>query len=194
MKICSLRGAYKGSSEDEGVVREILNVFAPGNQQVSEYPRHVLLNWCKRLEIELILIVDNVEDAIEGRDKYQFLNLLSEMRMRSDCKIRFLITSSSDIETVGTVSNIPLLKINLGPLDIEESIEVLKNAANLSTDDNDLNTDVRLPEIGRLCENIPLALRLDGPLNFLLLTLNTLLKILSKSLRRTQQALLVLNQ
>ena len=164
MKICSLRGAYKGSSEDEGVVREILNVFAPGNQQVSEYPRHVLLNWCKRLEIELILIVDNVEDAIEGRDKYQFLNLLSEMRMRSDCKIRFLITSSSDIETVGTVSNIPLLKINLGPLDIEESIEVLKNAANLSTADNDLNTDVRLPEIGRLCENIPLALRLAGPL------------------------------
>ena len=164
MKFCSLRGAYNGSSEDEGVVREILNVFAPGNQQVSEYPRHVLLNCCKRLEIELILIVDNVEDAIEGRDKYHFLNLLSEMRMRSDCKIRFLITSSSDIETVGTVSNIPLLKINLGPLDIEESIEVLKNAANLSTADNDPNTDVRLREIGRLCENIPLALRLAGPL------------------------------
>ena len=123
-----------------------------------------MINWCRQLEIELILIVDNVEDAIEGRDKDHFLNLLSEMRMRSDCKIKFLITSSSNIETVGTVSNIPLLKINLGPLDIEESIEVLKNAANLSAADNDPNTDVRLSEIARLCENIPLALRLAGPL------------------------------
>ena len=164
VKFCSLRGAYKGSSDDDGAVREILNVCVAGNQQVSDYPRHVLLNWCRQLEIELILIVDNVEDAIKGRDKYHFLNLLSEMRMCSDCKIKFLITSSSEIETVGTFSNIPLLQINLGPLDVEESIEVLKNAANLTTADNDPNTDVRLHEIARLCENIPLALRLAGPL------------------------------
>ena len=164
VKFCSLRGAYKGNSEDDGAVREILNVCVPGNQQVSDYPRHVLLNWCRQLEIELILIVDNVEDAIEGRDKFHFLKLLSEMRTSSVCKIKFLITSSSDIETVGTVSNIPLLKIDLGPLDVEESIEVLKNAANLTTADNDPNTDVRLREIGQLCENIPLALRLAGPL------------------------------
>ena len=129
-----------------------------------DYPRHVLLNWCRQLEIELILIVDNVEDAIEGRDKYHFLPLLGEMRMCSDCKIKFLITSSSEIETVATDSNIPLLKINLGPLDVEESIEVLKNAANLTTSDNDPNTDVRLREISQLCENIPLALQLAGPL------------------------------
>ena len=158
VKFCSLRGAYKGNSEDDGTVREILNVCVPGNQQVSDYPRHVLLNWCRQLEIELILIVDNVEDAIEGRDKYHFLHLLSEMRTCSDCKIKFLITSSSEIETVGTVSNIPLLKINLGPLDVEESIEVLKDAATLTT------SDVRLREISQLCENIPLALRLAGPL------------------------------
>ena len=158
VKFCSLRGAYKGNSEDDGTVREILNVCVPGNRQVSDYPRHVLLNWCRQLEIELILIVDNVEDAIEGRDKYHFLHLLSEMRTCSDCKIKFLITSSSEIETVGTVSNIPLLKINLGPLDVEESIEVLKDAANLTT------SDVRLREISQLCENIPLALRLAGPL------------------------------
>ena len=164
VKFCSLRGAYKGSSDDDGAVREILNVCVAGNQQVSDYPRHVLLNWCRQLEIELILIVDNVEDAIQGRDKYHFLNLLSEMRMCSDCKIKFLITSSSESETVGTFSNIPLLQINLGPLDVEESTEVLKNAANLTTADNDPNTDVRLHEIARLCENIPLALRLAGPL------------------------------
>ena len=43
-------------------------------------------------------------------------------------------------------------------MDVEESIEVLKDAANLTT------SDVRLREISQLCENIPLALRLAGPL------------------------------
>ena len=104
VKFCSLRGA--GSGEDDGFVREILNVCVPGHQQGSEYPKHVLLNWCRQLENEMILIVDNVEDAMGGREKCSFLNLLSEMRMRSDCKIKFLITSSWDIETAGTVSNI----------------------------------------------------------------------------------------
>ena len=161
VKFCSLRGSYRGGSEDDGVVREILNVC--GNQQVSEYPRHVLLNWCRQLENELILIVDNVEDAIEGPDKYHFLKLLSEMRMRSDCKIKFLITSSSDIETAGMVSEIPLLKIALGPLGVEESIEVLTNAANL-TSDIGADTQVKLRKIAELCEKNPLALRLAGPL------------------------------
>lgn len=71
VKFCSLRGAE--SDEDDGVVREILNVCAPGHQQGSDYPKHVLLNWCRQLENEMILIIDNVEDAILGRDKYSFL-------------------------------------------------------------------------------------------------------------------------
>ena len=162
VKFCSLRGA--GSGEHDGVVREILNVCAPGHQQGSDYPKHVLLNWCRQLENEMVLIVDNVEDAMLGRDKYSFFNLLGEMRMRSDCKIRFLITSRWDIETTGTVSNIPLLKINLGPLDVKESVQVLKNAANLTSPETEPNTEVKLREIAALYENIPLALRLAGPL------------------------------
>ena len=163
VKYCSLRGTYKGNSEDDGVLREILNVCVPCHQQGSEYPRYVLLNWCKQLENEMILIVDNVEDAVEGRDKFRFLNLLSDMRMRSDCKIKFLITSSLDVETVGTTLNSPLHKLGLGPLDVAESIEVLKDSANL-TSQTEQETKAKLREIAELCENIPLALRLAGPL------------------------------
>ena len=164
VKFCSLRGACKGANDGpDSVVREILNVCVPGHHQGGEYPRHVLLNWCKQLENEMILIIDNVEDAVESRD-HCFLSLLSDMRMRSDCKIKFLITSSSDIETVGMISNIPLLKLSFDPLDVEESIEVLRNAANLTSADTDPNTDAKLREIARLCENIPLALRLAGAL------------------------------
>ena len=163
VKYCSLRGTYKGNSEDDGVLREILNVCVPCHQQGSEYPRHVLLNWCKQLENEMILIVDNVEDVVEGRDKYRFLDLLSDMRMRSVCKIKFLITSSSDVETVGTALNSPLHKLGLGPLDVVESLEVLKDSANL-TSQTEPETKAKLQKIAELCENIPLALRLAGPL------------------------------
>ena len=163
VKYCSLRGAYKGSREVESVVREILNVCVPGNYQGTEYPKHVLLNWCRQLDNEMILIIDNVEDVVEGRDKDWFLNLLSDMRMRSDCKIKFLITSSLDVETVGTASNILLTKLDLGPLDVAESIEILKDSANL-TSNTDTETKAKLRQIAEICENIPLALRLAGPL------------------------------
>ena len=163
VKYCSLRGAYKGSREVESVVREILNVCVPGNYQGTEYPKHVLLNWCRQLDNEMILIIDNVEDVVEGHDKDWFLNLLSDMRMRSDCKIKFLITSSLDVETVGTASNILLTKLDLGPLDVAESIEILKDSANL-TSNTDTETKAKLRQIAEICENIPLALRLAGPL------------------------------
>ena len=163
VKYCSLRGAYKGSREVDSVVREILNVCVPGNYQGTEYPKHVLLNWCRQLDNEMILIIDNVEDVVEGHDKDWFLNLLSDMRMRSDCKMKFLITSSLDVETVGTASNILLRKLDLGPLDVAESIEILKDSANL-TSNTDTETKAKLRQIAEICENIPLALRLAGPL------------------------------
>ena len=164
VKFCSLRGACKGESEDDGALREILNVCAPGHQPTSENPKHVLLNWCRRLECELILIVDNAEDAIENRTDYSLSNLLSDMRKCSDCKIKFLITSRrSDIDNATTGSNIKLVKIGLVPLNVKESVQVLKDGANL-TSGTDPKTEVKLRKIAELCENIPLALRLAGPL------------------------------
>ena len=164
VRLCSLRGANKGDGEEDDVVREILNVCVPGYQQSNECPKHVLLNWCRRLEYELVLIVDNAEDAIEDPADYSFLNLLSDMRKCSYCQIKFLITSRrSEIETVGTVSNIQLVKIPVGPLDVREGIEVLKDSANLPFETAP-DIEVKLHKIAELCENIPLALRLAGPL------------------------------
>ena len=112
----------------------------------------------------MILIVDNVDHAIEvRRSKYDLFNLLSDMRMCSDWKLKFLLTSSRDIEAVETDSNIQLRKIYLDALDVEESIKVLKNGAQL-TSNNDPKTEFKLSKIAELCENNPLALRLAGPL------------------------------
>ena len=165
MKYCSLRGTYKaGESLDEDVLREIFNVCVPGYQQGSEFPRYVLLNWCRQLENEMIPIVDNVDHAIEVcRPKYDLFNLLSDMRMCSDGKLKFLLTASRDIEAVETDSNIQLRKIYLDALDVEESIKVLKNGAQL-TSNNDPETEFSLHKIAELFENNPLALRLAGSL------------------------------
>ena len=156
VKLCYLRGACKEESE----LREILNVCAPGHQQTSENPRYVLLNWCRSLKCELILVLDNAEDAMEDLDS--FISLLKEMRKCSGGTIKFLITSRrSDIDSNKTGLNIQLVKI--GPLDLNESIKVLKDGANL-TPDIKPNTQVKLIKLAELCENIPLALRLAGPL------------------------------
>ena len=164
VRFCSLRGVNKGGEEGDDVLREILNVCVPGHQQSSEYPKHVLLNWCRRLEYEFVLIVDNAEDAIDDRGDYPFVNLLSDMKKGSDYQIKLLITSRrSEIETVGTVSNIQLVKIPVGPLDVREGIEVLKDSAKLPFETAP-DIEVKLHKIAELCENIPLALRLAGPL------------------------------
>ena len=164
VKFCSLRGASssKEESEEEGELREILNVCVPGHQQSSENPRHVLLNWCRRLECELILVLDNAEDAMEYPTGDSFIQLLKAMRRCSECKIKFLITSRrSDIHSATTGLNIKA--VNLGPLDPKESVEVLKSGANLPPDTAP-DTQGQMGKIAELCENIPLALRLAGPL------------------------------
>ena len=164
VKFCSLRGVYKDGREDEGVLREILNVCVPGHQQGSEYPRYVLLNWCRRLDYELVLIVDNAEDSMDVFSDYTIFGLISNMRTCSACKIKFLVTSRrSDIETAGAVANIQFVNVGLGPLDVQDSVEILKNGANLMSD-TEPDTELKLRKIAELCDNIPLALRLAGPL------------------------------
>ena len=153
VKFCSLEGVNK-----DGALREILNLCVPGRHQGNENPKHVLLNWCRRFRnqrYELVLIVDNA-DALD--DDRSLLKLLSEMRRYSNGKIKFLVTSRrSDIESADAVSDIQFAKIDLGPLDVKESIKVLTNGA----PDTDADT---LREVAELCENNPLALKLAGPL------------------------------
>ena len=153
------RGDHE-ESKGERELREILNVCVPGHQQTNENPRHVLLNWCRRLKHELILVLDNAEDAMEEDVRDSFTELLKDMRKCSQSKLKFLITSRrSDIDRA---SGLNVKAIKLGPLDLEESIEVLKTDAKLQSKSEDLRDN--LQQIAELCEHIPLALHLAGPL------------------------------
>ncbi len=168
VKFCSLRCAYSGEerskdteNNEERELREILSVCVPGHQQTNEFPRHVLLNWCRQLEHELILVLDNAEDAMEEDVGDSFIELLKEMRKCSQSRLKFLITSRrSNIDRATTGLNVKT--IILGPLGFEESIEVLKNGAKLQSVSEGQNDKLR--QIAELCEHIPLALQLAGPL------------------------------
>lgn len=162
VRFCDLRGAC--ANEDE-MVRTILNDCDSGHQQTNSKPKHVLLQWCRRLEFETILVLDNAEDALEEDSlKEACTKLLAEMRKYSPQKnlIKFLITSRcSDIDSV--TRTLTVLPIEIGPLNQEESVKILKDNAKLQSD-FDLETQRRFRKIAELCEHIPLALRLAGPL------------------------------
>ncbi|XP_068731774.1 uncharacterized protein [Montipora capricornis] len=165
VKFCSLRDVHQlemeGTCKMEGEWREILNVCEPGHQQANENPRHVLLSWCRRLKYNVVLILDNAEDSMEDGTIESFNNMLRDLRMCSCSKIKFLITSRR-FDSV-SFSNLSIKYVELDPLDGKESIEVLKGGANISSD-NLCGVEAQLSKVAELCENIPLALRLAGPL------------------------------
>lgn len=162
VRFCNLRGAC--ANEDE-MFRAILNDCDSGHQQRNIKPKYVLLQWCRRLQSETILVLDNAEDVLAVESlKGAFTKLLGEMRKYTPQKnlIKFLITSRrSDINSLTTSLNVR--SIQVGPLNEEESIEILKNGAGLSRV-SDPETQRKLRKVTALCEYIPLALRLAGPL------------------------------
>ena len=160
VKFCSLRDVCESEMGDEW--REILNVCVPGHQQTSEKPRHVLLSWCRCLEYDIILILENAEDYMEDQTR-DFISMLRELKTCSKSKIKFLITSrSSSIDSIRlglTFEHVPL-----EPLEIQDSVEVLKVGVELPSDIPSEQATSLLVKLGEVCENIPLALRLAGPL------------------------------
>ena len=162
IKFCDLRGACE--NEDE-MVRAILNDCDSGYQQTNTKPKYVLLQWCRRLQSETILVLDNAEDVLAKDSlKGAFTKLLGEMRKCTPQRnlIKFLITSRrSDIDSLTTRLNV--LSVKIGPLNEEESIQILNDGAKLPCV-SDPETHRKFSKVAALCEHIPLALRLAGPL------------------------------
>jgi len=162
VRFCDLLGAC--ASEDE-MVRAILFDCDSCHQQTNIKPKHVLLQWCRRLQSETIVVLDNVEDVLaQDSLKETFTKLLGEMRKYTPQKnlIKFLITSRhSDVNSLTTILNVT--PIQVGPLNEEESIQILKDRAGL-TSVLDPETLEKFKKVAALCERIPLALHLAGPL------------------------------
>ncbi|PFX14022.1 uncharacterized protein LOC111345312 [Stylophora pistillata] len=169
VKFCSLRDLHptkngRDTKDDEGesVLREILNKCQPGHQAPHENPRYVLLNWCRGLEQDLVLVLDNAEDAMEDSFQNWFIQLLNDMRTYSKAKIKFIITSrSTDIKSTRG-PDLDVEKVPIEPLSEEDSIKVLKVVGRLQVD-FDVSAE-KLRRVAELCGHIPLALRLASAL------------------------------
>ena len=159
---CSLRDTQGKEDEEvpELVFREILSVCAPDVQQIKDNSQRELLNWCRDLDHELILILDDADDALENLEFFK--QFLKKLRTCSKSNIKFIIISRRlDITRVTTGLDIEVVEVK--PLKLEESIAVLKNGANLTSDAEQCILE-NLPKIAELCQNIPQVLRLAGPL------------------------------
>ena len=152
---CSLRG-FCCSEED--ICRNILSICTSG-KLTSENPKYELLNWCRKLEHKIVIVLDNAEDALEDDIRDLFISLIEQMRKCSQMKMKFLITSrQSDVFL--SIGNFVVKPIQVGPLDQTESIEVLKFYSGLQSE---VET-AKFAAVAEKCENVPLALRLAGPL------------------------------
>ncbi|XP_022802297.1 uncharacterized protein LOC111339835 [Stylophora pistillata] len=168
VKFCSLRDLHptkngRDTKDDEGerVWREILSKCQPDHLPAKEYPKYALLMWCRQLEEDLVLVLDNAEDAQEDNFKDSFMGLLTEMRTCSKKKIKFIITSRrTDIESTGP--NLTVEKVTVEPLSEKDSIQVLKGVGRLQVDSN--VSAEKLRKIAELCEHIPIVLRLASRL------------------------------
>ncbi|XP_022808327.1 uncharacterized protein LOC111345311 isoform X2 [Stylophora pistillata] len=168
VKFCSLRDLHptkngRDTKDDEGerVLREILSKCQPDPLPAKEYPKDALLIWCRQLEEDLVLVLDNAEDALEDSFKDSFMGLLTEMRTCSKKKIKFIITSRrTDIESTGP--NLTVKKVTVEPLSEEDSIQVLKGVGRLQMGSDVSGED--LIRVAKLCEYIPLALGLASSL------------------------------
>lgn len=162
VKFCDLREACE--NEDE-MVRAILNDCDSGYQQTITKPKYVLLQWCRRLQSKTILVLDNAEDVLAKDSlKEAFTKLLGDMRKYTPQRnlIKFLITSRrSDIDSLTACLKVSSVKV--GPLNEEESIQILNDGAKLPCV-SDPETQRKFRKVAALCEHIPLALHLAGPL------------------------------
>ena len=152
---CSLRG-FCCSEED--ICRNILSICTSG-KLTSENPKYELLNWCRKLEHKIVIVLDNAEDALEDDIRDLFISLIEQMRKCSQMKMKFLITSrQSDVFL--SIGNLVVKPIQVGPLNQTESIEILKFYSGLQSE---VET-AKFAAVAEKCENVPLALRLAGPL------------------------------
>ena len=171
VKFCNLRG-FANSFTD--LLRQISFVCTREvGKQIEDNPKtakYILLNWCKDLDIgkNLVLCLDNAEDALEGELKEEFIKLLSEMRTHSNRQINFLITSRTEVASTTLFSVKPVL---IGPLCRDDSVEVIKQsfvesqvkmkAGKKGLSDVDAS---RLTQVAELCDYVPLALCISGAL------------------------------
>jgi hypothetical protein len=129
--------------------------------RVGQYPKEKeleeLVQWARSLNDEVVLILDNAEDALQSDIKDAFCDLLQDLRSTNSPLLQFLITSRERFSMSAMEVTIQEIK----ELDTEEGIKVIRSMAPGSDNSGDSDAFTKLAS---LCGGIPLALRMIGSL------------------------------
>ena len=126
--------------------------------QPPDDPQYWLKNWSSNQEKKVCFILDDADHVLKSDDRTAFISILREMKILSNCKITFVITSRSEFQSV---PNLQMKLERLTTLSCEHAQELLlSKVLNLDVKQGLSKTD----KLVQLCGCVPLALCIIGSL------------------------------
>ena len=118
----------------------------------GEDPESSLMVWLRNMKPEkVVLVLDNIEQLLEGEAKSGFLGLLRSLRKDSNQRLQIITTSRKSFRISDLDNECCLVET----MDAESSEELLRKCC----PQNELQCE-DLKEMANLCGHVPLALRL----------------------------------
>ena len=124
------------------------------NQHKTEEAEMTLNNWLHMCSNPHVLIMDNVESMLVANIKEQFFDLLSRLTKCEHLRLCFTSREKFQITELGTTECI------VPPLDIENSIQLVKHCTRLGKLEESELTNEQAKELSMTCCCLPLALRI----------------------------------
>ena len=110
-----------------------------------------LMLWVKSIDKKVVLVMDNIEQLLEGEVRRDFVELMGTLRKNSGHQLQILTTT----RTIFAFNHQTVENISIRELDAESSIELLKTyRCNKNLTD--------LSALAKLCGHVPLALCIAG--------------------------------
>ena len=123
----------------------------------NEIARESGANWSKQVHTNVTFILDHADDFLDSNCRKQFLNLLRTVRMLSEQRVTYVITTRETFKD----SELQTGEVRLNPLLPEESKNILVSRVY----DKEVRKKLsKTKEIVELCGFVPLALCVVGSL------------------------------
>ncbi|XP_022786795.1 uncharacterized protein LOC111326966 [Stylophora pistillata] len=139
------------------VATEMIHSCGAVQTNLPENPVQWLKNWSKQIQTQVTFVLDNADDILDSDDRTSFHNLMYSLRMLSEQKVTYVITTRKSFEDPKLQTN----EVRLNPLSTEEAERILVSRV---YDQNVRKRLCKTDEIVELCGCVPLALCVVGSL------------------------------
>ena len=139
------------------VATEMIHSRGELQTKLPENPEQWLKNWSKQIHTRVTFVLDHADDIIDSYCRKQFISLLRTVRMLSEKRVTYVITTRKTFKD----SELQTGEVRLNPLLPEEAKNILVSRV---YDKGVRKKLSRTEEIVELCGFVPLALCVVGSL------------------------------